>query len=524
MAVSPTPPLISVLPPAPLPTDAEAVFDAKAGVRLTAEEVMVTEQNAALAWQAGSMADTKDYKDAAATSAGNAANSATLAGQQVSLAADQVALATTQAGNAASAASSAQASAAAAGAAAGQPSLVGHGGQALCAKNDETGVEFKALGQAIGDVLETTRTPDATYLLPDTIYTRAAYPELFAIVGTQGAYNDGAAWASVNTNMASPTGTPTAIVCGKDGVVILVSGTGKAAKSLDGGATWADLTASNGPALINAQYLDTDGNGVWIATNSSNLQYVRSTDNGVTWSFATLTGITGAGGGIATDKQGNWLVVTNTANNAAKSSNNGATWSPITTAANGSPPGQCTDLVCDGTNWIVSMVSNNVPWIARTFSGQFYRAMSVGADSAVITWLAAASGVIGYSQPSIGMLLSFDGGYTWKTFPNLVAASICLAPSGTILVTTNTTTDSSLWRTTDNGETWTRAFLSASAGLVRVFPRGADSSGNVIGASASPSTVIRSTRQFNYDVATQFKTPVRKAPKGYKSYIKGKLA
>ncbi|WP_288098523.1 hypothetical protein, partial [Pseudomonas sp.] len=89
MAVSPTPPLISVLPPAPLPTDAEAVFDAKAGVRLTAEEVMVTEQNAALAWQAGSMAETKGYKDSAATSASNAADSATQAGQKVGLAADQ---------------------------------------------------------------------------------------------------------------------------------------------------------------------------------------------------------------------------------------------------------------------------------------------------------------------------------------------------------------------------------------------------------------------------------------------------
>ena len=115
MAVSPTPPFISILPPAPLPTDAEAVFDAKAGVRLTAEEVMVTEQNAALAWQAGSMAETKGYKDAAATSAQTATEQAAIASgaggaaaAQVALAAEQVTLAATQATNAAASATAAE--------------------------------------------------------------------------------------------------------------------------------------------------------------------------------------------------------------------------------------------------------------------------------------------------------------------------------------------------------------------------------------------------------------------------------
>ena len=136
MAVSPTPPSISVLPPAPLPTDAEAVFDVKAGVRLTAEEVMVTEQNAALAWQAGSMAETKGYKDAAATYASNAADSATLAG-------DKLTLATTQANNASASANSAQVAAAAAGAAAGLPSLVGHAGDILTVNPNELGASWQ---------------------------------------------------------------------------------------------------------------------------------------------------------------------------------------------------------------------------------------------------------------------------------------------------------------------------------------------------------------------------------------------
>ena len=121
MAVSPTPPSISILPPAPLPTDSEDVFDAKAGATLTAQQAMVPEVNAALAWQAGSMAETKGYMDAAATSAGNAADSATLAGQKVGLAADQVVLAVAAKDAAVAAKNSAQTYAEAAGAGVGPP-------------------------------------------------------------------------------------------------------------------------------------------------------------------------------------------------------------------------------------------------------------------------------------------------------------------------------------------------------------------------------------------------------------------
>ena len=118
-----TAPTITPLPPAPLPTDAEAVFDAKAGVRLTAEEVMVVELNASFSWIATQVNTAEGYKNAAATSAGAAADSAIaangfknaaaeqvgLAADQAQLAADQVALAQTQAANAANSAAAAEA-------------------------------------------------------------------------------------------------------------------------------------------------------------------------------------------------------------------------------------------------------------------------------------------------------------------------------------------------------------------------------------------------------------------------------
>lgn len=115
MAVSPTPPPITLLPSPPLPTDPESVFDSKAGASLTAQAAMVPEVNAALAWQAGSMAETKGYKDAAATSAQTATEQAAIASgaggaaaAQVALAAEQVTLAATQANNAAASATAAE--------------------------------------------------------------------------------------------------------------------------------------------------------------------------------------------------------------------------------------------------------------------------------------------------------------------------------------------------------------------------------------------------------------------------------
>lgn len=117
-----TAPTITPLPPAPLPTDAEAVFDAKAGASLTAQQAMVPEINASLNWVATQVNAAQDYKNAAALSAqtateqaaiasgagGAAAEQVELAAQQVLLAANQVTLAQDQAINAAASAVAAE--------------------------------------------------------------------------------------------------------------------------------------------------------------------------------------------------------------------------------------------------------------------------------------------------------------------------------------------------------------------------------------------------------------------------------
>lgn len=82
-------PQVSLLPDPPLPTDAEADFDAKAGASLTAQQAMVPEINAALNFINETAVDANEAiaasaeavaaKNAAAASAANAAASATAA-------------------------------------------------------------------------------------------------------------------------------------------------------------------------------------------------------------------------------------------------------------------------------------------------------------------------------------------------------------------------------------------------------------------------------------------------------------
>lgn len=82
-------PQVDLLPDPPLPTDAEDVFDAKAGVSLTAQQAMVPQINTALNFINDTAVDANAAiaasvtalaaKDAALASANNASASATAA-------------------------------------------------------------------------------------------------------------------------------------------------------------------------------------------------------------------------------------------------------------------------------------------------------------------------------------------------------------------------------------------------------------------------------------------------------------
>ena len=545
MAVSPTPPSISVLPPAPLPTDAEAVFDAKAGVRLTAEEVMVMEQNAALAWQAGSMAETKGYKDAAAISADHAADSANaaansataatdngavqvnLAKDQVKLAEDQVDLAQqkvadakAQADAAAASANSAQAMAAAAGAAAGLPSLVGKAGKALVVRLNESGVDWADVGQKIGDTLFSARNPGSSYLpLNGGVYSQTAYAALFGIVGLiSGSFAE--VWAAVTSNAGS--NAINAVETDGNGAWVAAGAAGAMVRSTDNGATWTAVTSGFGADAING--LACDRASVWVAVGAAG-KVSRSTDNGATWAAVT----SGLGGSdtiysVACDRNSTFIAVAvlNVGGQVAvRSTNKGTVWSSVT--LNASPVGGYKGIATDRKGF----------WIATSSSTQFYRSVDDGA-----TWVQMA-GVSGLAVARIATdgkgvwvassnaatlaqaARSSDNGLTWfpVATPTPVLSSVIATDSnGTWVVGT---TNTSMHRSTDNGLTWASVTVTGLTGGALSAGFGKDGVA-ILGATSG--VLRRSAPTYGYDTATQFKLPNQPAAIGLAAYIKAKDA
>ena len=524
MAVSPTPPSISILPPAPLPTDAEAVFDAKAGVRLTAEEVMVTEQNAALAWQAGSMAETKGYKDAAATSAGAASDSAiaangfkNAAAQQVGLAADQVALAADQVVLATTQANSAQASAAAAQAAAGLPSLTGNAGKFLGVNPAANGVGWYDIGQKVGDTLMTARVPDASYLsMNGSIYLQSAYPALFALVGLIG--------GDVGVNWTQTSGGPytaaiVKIVRGANGTLIAITSVANTVlRSVNNGATWAALTVSVGTVAVD---VDCDDNGKWIIQLSSGTPSQRvSTDDGVTWSNLSISGATLS---MAFNRYiGNNTWIAGGANRMWKSVDNGATYNilgalaPNTTSIFGTDRnGTCILAIPDGTT--VGFF-RTIDFFASTTAAPSGGTLNVNLTFIITdksgTWLTGAT--------SGAVNRSLDNGLTFSAISYGVAIDARSAATDGKGVWIIGGAGGVLRKSKDNMNTWDSITGFNSAMLQTVL---ITTTLGLVGASVGVNNVIfRSVPFYSYDTATQFKVPLQfNTPVGLNSYIKAKV-
>jgi hypothetical protein len=152
MPAQTTPPLIPELPPAPSRSEGQAAFNITAGPFIAAMPPMVVNINIALTWIGQQVTAVDGYRQAAATSAGNAADSASAANAAKNAAAQsaidatnngaqQVQLAAQQVTAAQQARDSAQAAAAAAQASAGLPALNG-AGNLLTINSTNDGVVF----------------------------------------------------------------------------------------------------------------------------------------------------------------------------------------------------------------------------------------------------------------------------------------------------------------------------------------------------------------------------------------------
>lgn len=547
MPVSTTPPVLTALPPPPLPTDAEAVFDTKAGASLTAQVVMVTEVNTALAWQAGATADTLAYKNAASDSA-TAANSsknaaaqsaidatnngaeqvdlaaeqaalaASNGAQQVALAAEQVALATSKANNAASSASSAQASAAAAGAAAGLPSLVGNAGKVLSVNPAGAGVLWADVGQKIGDTLFSARSPGATYLpLNGGVYSQTAYAALFGIVGLiSGSFAE--TWAAVTSNAGS--NAISAVESDGNGVWVAAGAAGAMVRSTDNGVTWTAVTSGFGATAING--LACDRANVWIAVGAAG-NVTRSTDNGATWAAVTSgKGASDTIQAVTCDRNATFIASFVNGSNGLygviRSTNKGVSWTSVTIA---NSSGASNKLIVTDRKGV---------WLYSEFSG-FYKSTDLGA-----TWVSVGSlpsgvgrfatdcaGVWVATTSTSGSLIyrSTDNGTTWNssgTTSPLVSSAIATDERGTWIAGGASTL---VFRSTNNGYTWTAVLISGLTGGPLGIAFGKDGVAIAAGAAGA---VRRSFPTYGYDTATQFKLPDQPAAIGLAAYIKAKDA
>lgn len=518
-------PVISNLPPAPVRADGAADFTVKADAFVAALQPMVVQLNSSFTWMATTMAATEGYKTQAAQSATNAQGYATSAADQVSLAEAQVALAVTARQDSEAARDEAQAYANAAGAGAGIPAYV-DALDVLMINETKTGTKWGKVGQAIGDVLVTARpAPPSGYLLPGTIYSKSAYPELAALVGSLELNVDAANFSNVTVNFPS---YPSRIVAGKDDVIFAVGGTGSDAtggwgrKSTDGGLTWSVVPGLTGVTVL--YDLATDDNGTWIAAGYNSFIY-RSTDNGASWTAISVPIALNSGARVSTNKLGEWVIARGDTQ-VVRSANNGASWAQIVFDSAVPVLSYCADSAMWFRINSSQLEVHRSPSLTAT-SGWLYVALTNTGMSLNPPIFEAGVGVMALSP--IGILVTTDGGVNWRlskignAYGN---ATHYLDKDGVITITQNSAAAGArVIRSYDFGESWIE---QVGSGVMVNFDSNSrictkTKSGTCISLQNS-NTLSRSVRQLAYDSATQFKTPKAQAPKSMKAYIKGKAA
>jgi hypothetical protein len=262
----------------------------KADIFTAAMPPFSVQVNTAVSWMGDTMAATLDYKNAAAASANLASLAAQTASTQAALAASggaaQVSLAATQAQNAAQSATNAQTYASAAQAAAGAPSLVGHDAfDVLQINSAKNGVQWGKAGQAVGDILVTSRAPGATYALAGRVsYLQSAYPDLYSLIGAI-SDTDRSTLTTAALNPSFPSDNIQAIASSDVGNLVIATVAGQlfCHTSTDGGATWTRRAAPFS-ASVNIECL----NGVFIVAPNGSSSTVYRTLDGITWTSQTL--------------------------------------------------------------------------------------------------------------------------------------------------------------------------------------------------------------------------------------------
>ncbi|MEB3881798.1 WD40/YVTN/BNR-like repeat-containing protein, partial [Pseudomonas guariconensis] len=234
---------------------------------------------------------------------------------------------------------------------------------------------FGWAGDQVGDILQTLRAPDSTYLACDgSVRMQSAYPQLFAQTGLLGG-NVGQSFPFVSTPV-QPTAT---IVKGQGDIALSISSGGGCIRSTDKGKTWSALTLTASGVSFTLTALATNGEGRWVGMTglASPNRVAISTDNGSTWSLAALP-LMAAGEGsyaAAVIHVGGavWICFKGNSTLIARSTDGGVTWGQVSNSVT-SPVAMsinANSVASDGAGTVVIAMSGR--WLRSTdFAANFY--------------------------------------------------------------------------------------------------------------------------------------------------------
>ena len=546
-------PLIPLLPPAPSRAQGQAAFNLTADPFIAAMPPMVVSVNTSLAWIAQQVAAVADYRQQAAISAQSSADSAASSAQQVQLAKDQVGLAKDQVAlakaarqGAEAARDSAQNYLAAVGAAAGLPALSGKAGKALVVNDaatgavwgdpypayagkarmslqvlpNELGVRWVDVGDRIGDVLVSARSPGSQYIPADgSVYLKSAFTELFQLIGLIGGTK-----ANTWTSLTSGYGTANIVGTATDdsGVWMFLGSDGKLRRSTDDGVTntvIANVTVSGPVGLIYC------GNKTFIALGGSSSACLKSSDGGVTWSLMPAFGSTSVSLFCgASDGQGALVIGGQNGNYsyAYRSVDNGATWTLVTVGGNGYSL-QAVAIGRDGKAYAitnsVSVGGGGDTYVTRTLFVSTNYGAAWTQTRLNMSDLSGTSFIASLATDMNGLWLFTLGSRTYRIGDNGNGNALLVTGNGRIATDKNGT-----WLLGDTVST-NDAIDFASANLAApVASTAAASRAGTFMVGATSGSLRRSVPTFPYDSASQFAVPNISSPIGVKAYIKAKEA
>jgi photosystem II stability/assembly factor-like uncharacterized protein len=294
----------------------------------------------------------------------------------------------------------------------------------------------------------------------------------------------GASWSHLNNGLPDPNAfTLLAVPDGSGGNDILVGTNAGIFRSTDDGASWSAINNGITNLSIYALALGSNGSGgtnLYAGTYLGNA--FRSTNNGASWT-AIQSGLpTGYHvGALTTTPAG--TVLAGTMNGIYRSTNFGATWTQVFNLYGFSFARNGSTLYVGTSNGVYRSTNDGATWTPINNGMGFAWISSVAA-------IPSGSGATLFAGAG-RVLRSTDNGATWVVADNGMTSigvyALATAPDGSGGTDLYAGTSEGVFRTSDNGDTWTNvSFIYSQVRGLEVTPSGAILAGTDADAFRSP--------------------------------------